>query len=63
MASYAKYRNEDGTTSHVAQVRIKPFKPIAKSFPTKPAAKEWAEAKERELRAQRKHGADRSDLI
>ncbi len=62
MASYAKYRNEDGTTSHVAQVRIKPFKPIAKSFPTKPAAKEWAEAKERELRAQRKHGADRSDL-
>jgi integrase len=62
MASYRRYRNEDGTTSVAAQVRIKPFKPIAKSFPTKPAAKEWAEAKERELRGQRKHGADRADL-
>jgi integrase len=62
MASYRRYRNEDGTTSVAAQVRIKPFKPIAKSFPTKPAAKEWADAKERELREQRKHGADRADL-
>jgi integrase len=62
MASYQRYRNEDGTTSIVAQVRIKPFKPIAKSFPTKPAAKDWADAKERELREQRKHGADRTDL-
>jgi integrase len=62
MASYQRYRNEDGTTSVVAQVRIKPFKPIAKSFPTKPAAKDWADAKERELKAQRKHGADRADL-
>ncbi len=62
MASYRRYRNEDGTTSHVAQVRIKPFKPIAKTFSTKAAAKEWADAKERELRAQRKHGADREDL-
>jgi integrase len=62
MASFRKYRNDDGTTSIAAQVRIKPFKAIAKSFPTKPAAKEWAEAKEKELRAQRKHGADRTDL-
>src|SRR5271169_3149811 len=62
MASYQRYKNGDGTTRVVAQVRIKPFKPIAKSFPTKPAAKEWAEAKERELRGQRKHGADRTDL-
>src|ERR1700719_4695099 len=62
MATYQRIKNSDGTTSHVAQVRIKPFKATAKSFPTKPAAVEWAEAKERELRAQRKHGADRSDL-
>jgi integrase len=62
MASYQRYRNEDGSTSIVAQVRIKPFKPIAKSFTTKPAAKEWADAKERELKSQRERGADRSDL-
>jgi integrase len=62
MATYQRNKNSDGTTSFVAQVRIKPFKPIAKSFPTKLGAKEWAQAKERELREQRKHGADRADL-
>ena len=61
-ASYTRIRNGDDTVSSVAQVRVKPFKPTAKSYPTRPAAKEWAEAKEKELKEQRKHGADRTDL-
>lgn len=62
MASIAKYRNSDGSTSYVAQVRIKPFKPTAKSFDTKAAAKAWADDQEKTLKAQRDRGADRADL-
>jgi integrase len=62
MASVRRYKNSDGSTSYVAQVRIQPFKPIAKSFPTKPAANEWADETEKSLRKQRERGADRTDL-
>jgi integrase len=62
MASVRRYKNGDGSTSYVAQVRIQPFKPIAKSFPTKPAALDWADDTEKSLRKQRERGADRSDL-
>src|SRR5260221_11621314 len=62
MASVRPYKNSDGSTSYVAQVRIQPFKPIAKSFPSRPAAREWADETEKPLRKQRERCADRSDL-
>jgi hypothetical protein len=49
-------------TRAVAQVRVKPYKSTAKSFPTKAEAKAWAEAAERSLRDLRKQKIDRADL-
>jgi integrase len=62
VASYQKRKNSDGSTSVLAWVRIKPFKAASKAFPTQPAAKEWAENLEAELRKQRKQGEARRDL-
>ncbi len=54
MATIIKRKNGDGSTSYVAQVRIKGFKPVAKSHDTKAEAKAWSEETEEALRAQRK---------
>jgi integrase len=54
MATIIKRKNGDGSTSYVAQVRIKGFKPVAKSHASKAEAKAWAEETEEALRAQRK---------
>ena len=62
MASYQKRKYDDGSTAVLAWVRIKPFKPASKSFPTQVAAKAWAEALESELRKQRTTGDARKDL-
>ena len=62
MASIRRYKNADRSTSFVAQVRIAPFRPIARSFPAKLAAQAWAEETEKSLKAQRDRGADRGDL-
>lgn len=62
MASYQKRKNRDGTVSVIAWVRVKPFKPASKAFPTLPAARTWATALEAELRKQREHGQARRDL-
>jgi integrase len=62
MASYQKRKNGDGTTSYMAWVRIKPFKPASKAFPTKPEAQAWATALEAELKKQREVGQARKDL-
>jgi integrase len=62
MPSYNKRTNGDGSKAVLAWVRIRPFKPVSKSFPTQVAAKAWAEALEDELRMQRKHGQARKDL-
>ncbi len=62
MASIQKRKNGDGSTSFLAWVRIKPFKPASRAFPTQSAAREWAEALEGELRKQRKTGEARKDL-
>jgi integrase len=62
MASYQKRKNGDGTSSVLAWVRIRPFKPSSKSFPTMVAAKAWAIDQETELRKQRKKGEVRRDL-
>jgi integrase len=62
MASYQKRKNGDGTTSVIAWVRIKPFKPASKASPTLAEARSWATALEAELRKQREHGQARKDL-
>ena len=62
MASYQKRKNNDGSTSVMAWVRIKPFKPASKAFATPAAAKAWATSLEAELRQQRKSGEARRDL-
>jgi integrase len=62
MASYQKRRYGDGSTAVLAWVRVKPFKPASKSFPTPAAARAWATALEQELRKQRAQGAVRKDL-
>lgn len=62
MASYQKRKNNDGTTSVMAWVRIKPFKAASKAFSDKGAARVWAEALEKELKKQREHGEARKDL-
>jgi hypothetical protein len=62
MASYQKRKNGDGSASVIAWVRIQPFKPASKAFPTLPGAKAWAVALEAELRKQREGGQARRDL-
>jgi integrase len=62
MPSYNKRTNGDGSKAVLAWVRIRPFKPVSKSFPTQADARSWAEALEEELRKQRKHGQARRDL-
>jgi integrase len=62
MATYFKRKNRDRTTSIVTNVRIKPFKPTSKSFPTMALAKAWAEPLEKQLKDQAKRGGARSDI-
>lgn len=62
MAYIAKRKNRGGSISYVAQVKVHPFKPPAKAFASRAAAQEWAEALERELKAQRKRGDARPDI-
>lgn len=62
MATIARKQNQDGSHSFVAQVRIKPFKPVAKSFGTRKEAAAWADAKEAELGEYRSAGKVDVDL-
>lgn len=62
MATILRKPNANRTVSYVAQVRVRPFKPIAKSFATKSEAERWAEETEASLRENRKAGAQRPDL-
>ena len=62
MATISKRKNSDGSTSYLAQVRIRPFKPASKAFPKASDAKAWASALEEELRRQRKGGNVSEDI-
>lgn len=62
MATIQKRKNKDGTTSFLALVRIKPYKPASKAFSARSDAEAWAERLEKELRAQRRQGAARRDF-
>lgn len=52
----------DGARPWLAQVRVKPFKPVSKMFATKHEAEEWADSLERELKRQRKARSARPAL-
>jgi integrase len=62
MASITKRKNSDGTVSFVAQVRLKGYKPTAKAFRDRAAAKSWAVSLEQELAKERDRGEVRPDL-
>jgi integrase len=62
VATILKRKNSDGSRSFIAQVRIRPFKPVAKAFPSKPDALAWAAALETELKDKRKRGGLRQDV-
>lgn len=53
MASIQKRRAGDGTVSWLAQVRIAPYRPTSRTFPTKGEAAEWADDLEKALKAER----------
>jgi integrase len=62
MATVQKRKNKDGTTSFLAQVRIRPYKAASKAFPTRGDAEAWAGRLEKELRTQRRQGSTRRDF-
>jgi integrase len=62
MASYQKRKNGDGSSSVMAWVRVKPFKPASKAFSNQADARGWATVLEAELRRQRARGESRKDL-
>ncbi len=55
-------RSGDGARSFLAQLKVKGFKRVAKSFPTKDAAAEWREKMRAELLKQRERGTVRADV-
>src|SRR5258705_272179 len=68
MATIQRRKGKNGV-SFLAQVRVSRFKPAAKTFRVETTAAEaktravaWAEALERELRAQSSHGGTRADV-
>lgn len=62
MATIQKRKTATGSTSYVAQVRIRPYKPASKAFDTLAEAKAWAKALEDDLRRQRKQGSTSEDV-
>ena len=62
MATITPKKLASGKKSYLAQVRIKPFKPVSKTFSTQADAKAWAKDLEAELRRQKKEGAVTIDL-
>jgi integrase len=52
VATYQRRKRADGKISWLAWVRVRPFKVTSRAFPSKAEAEAWAEAHERELRAQ-----------
>lgn len=72
MATITEHKNEDGSRSFTAQVRLKPFNPSSKTFherdfpagrkEARKAAEHWAEELEKTLREQRVRGGVRKDV-
>jgi integrase len=51
MATIKRRKNQDSTTSYIAQVRRRGFLPMSRSFPSKTAAKIWTESTEKKIDA------------
>jgi integrase len=71
MATINPRRNDDGSRSYVAQVRLKGFRPSSKTFNERDyasrrgaekAAMAWAEAQEQQLRTLKQRGGVRADV-
>lgn len=62
MATISKRKNQDGTTTYLAQVRVTGFKTTSKAFSKQADAKTWAKALEEDLRKQRQQGATSEDV-
>ncbi len=62
MPTIQKRKNRDGSVSWMAWVRVRPFKPVSRSFGSKDEAKEWADEHARELRDHRQKAAVPVDL-
>jgi integrase len=55
-------KNSDGSKSYLGIVRVRPFDPAFKTFPTKAEARQWADDLIRELKTKRKSGEVRKDV-
>jgi integrase len=55
-------RRTDAGNSWLAQVRVRPYKPVAKSFATRREANDWADSLEHELRGERRARRTRPNL-
>jgi integrase len=55
-------KNSDGSTSYLGVVRIRPFKPASRVFPTRIEARRWADDLARDLVRQRERGEARTDI-
>lgn len=62
MASLQPHRNQDGSTSWTALIRLKGLKSVSKTFRDKAEATAWAEATETSLKAQRDRGNARPNI-
>lgn len=62
MATITKRKNQDGTVSYLAQVRVTGYKGTSKAFSKQADAKAWAKALEEDLRKQRQQGATSEDV-
>jgi integrase len=60
--SISKRKNADGSTSYVAQVRIRPYRPTSKAFADRKSALAWAQEREKTLTGERERGGVRADL-
>jgi integrase len=55
-------KNKDGTTSYLGVVRVRPFDPASKAFPTRAEARRWADDLVRELTTKRNSSDVRKDI-
>jgi integrase len=57
-----KRRNQDGSTSWMGHVNVRPFKRIAKAFADRKTALAWVQDQEKVFKAERDRGGVRADL-
>ena len=63
MATFEKRKNEDGSTSYRAKVRLRGFEPVSATFQRLTDAKTWAAQTETDLKANRYFGAAKRHTV